>query len=93
LPTEEFAADPNITDTTKHEWISWAPLLALILAIGIYPNLVFRVTDGAVDASLTPCLTVEAGEHAEAMDCDDVYRLDHGDHGEEHAEEHAAAGN
>jgi len=42
---------------------------------------------------LTPCLTVEAGEHAEAMDCDDVYRLDHGDHGEEHAEEHAAAGN
>ncbi|MED5220479.1 MAG: NADH-quinone oxidoreductase subunit M [Actinomycetota bacterium] len=92
-PTEEFADDPNITDTTKHEWISWAPLLALILAIGIYPNLVFRVTDGAVDASLTPCLTVEAGEHAEAMDCDDVYRLDHGDHGEEHAEEHAAAGN
>ena len=89
-PTEEFADDPNITDTTKHEWISWAPLLALILAIGIYPNLVFRVTDGAVDASLTPCLTVEAGEYAEAMGCDDVYRLDHG---EEHGEEHAAAGN
>ena len=47
-PTEEFADDPNITDTTKHEWISWAPLLALIVAIGIYPNLVFRVTDGAM---------------------------------------------
>ncbi len=95
-PTEEFADDPAITDTTKHEWISWAPLLALIVAIGIYPNLIFRVSDGAVDASLTPCLTVEAGEHAEAMDCDDVYRLNHGDHGdhaEEHAEEHAAAGN
>ena len=89
-PTEEFADDPNITDTTKHEWISWAPLLALILAIGIYPNLVFRVTDGAVDASLTPCLTVEAGEYTEAMGCDDVYRLDHG---EEHGEEHAGAGN
>ena len=51
-PTEEFAEDPNITDTTKHEWIAWAPLLALIVAIGVYPNLVFRVTDGAVDASL-----------------------------------------
>jgi len=34
-PKEEFADDPNIHDATKTEWIAWAPLLALILAIGI----------------------------------------------------------
>ena len=61
-PKEEFADDPAITDVTKHEWISWAPILALIVAIGIYPNLVFRVTDGAVDASLDDCLQVSASE-------------------------------
>ena len=78
-PPEEFAEDPNITDTTKHEWIAWAPLLALIVAIGIYPNLVFRVTDGAVDASLNECLRVDeqvltAAEVA-ALGCSDVYGL------------------
>ena len=87
-PPSEFADDPHITDTTKHEWISWAPLLALIVAIGIYPNLVFRVTDGAVDASLTPCLTVEAGEEAEALGCGEAYGFD--DHGSEADDEHAA---
>ena len=86
---EEFADDPHITDTTKHEWISWAPLLALIVAIGIYPNLVFRVTDGAVDASLTPCLSAE-GEEAERLHCADVYKIGHGDG---HDDEHAATDN
>jgi NADH-quinone oxidoreductase subunit M len=78
-PTEEFADDPNITDTTKHEWIAWAPLLALIVAIGIYPNLVFRVTDGAVDASLDECLRVDeqvlTADEVAALGCSDVYGL------------------
>jgi NADH-quinone oxidoreductase subunit M len=78
-PTEEFADDPNITDTTKHEWIAWAPLLALIVAIGIYPNLVFRVTDGAVDASLNECLRVDeqvlTADEVAALGCSDVYGL------------------
>ena len=98
-PTEEFADDPHITDTTKHEWISWAPLPALILAIGIYPNLVFRVTDGAVDASLHPCLQVDASEltaeEAEALGCADVYDVGrgHGGHdGDGHDDDHAAVG-
>jgi NADH-quinone oxidoreductase subunit M len=30
------------------EWLAWTPLLALILALGVYPNLLFDVTDGAV---------------------------------------------
>ncbi len=85
-PKEEFANDPNIHDATKTEWIAWAPLLALILAIGIYPNLVFRATDAAVDASLTPCLTIDADkathEEIESAHCSDVYGL--GDHGSDH---------
>jgi NADH-quinone oxidoreductase subunit M len=44
-PTEEFA-DSDISDVTVPEWIAWTPMLALILVIGIYPNIVFRVTDG-----------------------------------------------
>jgi len=89
-PKEEFADDPNIHDATTTEWIAWAPLLALILAIGIYPNLVFRATDAAVDASLTPCLTIDADksthEEIESAHCSDIYGL--GDHGSDH---HAAS--
>jgi NADH-quinone oxidoreductase subunit M len=48
-PTDEFA-DEDIPDVTIPEWIAWTPMLALILAIGIYPNLVFRVTDGQMSA-------------------------------------------
>jgi NADH-quinone oxidoreductase subunit M len=44
-PTEEFA-DEDIPDVTVPEWIAWAPMLVLILVIGVWPNLVFRVTDG-----------------------------------------------
>ena len=44
-PTEEFA-DEDIPDVNIPEWIAWTPMLVLILVIGIFPNLVFRVTDG-----------------------------------------------
>ena len=89
-PKDEFAEDPNIHDTTKTEWIAWAPLLALILALGIYPNLVFRTTDGAVDASLTPCLTIDVDklshEEIKSAHCPEVYGLE--DHDSDH---HAAS--
>jgi NADH-quinone oxidoreductase subunit M len=48
-PTEEFADEP-IADVTLPEWIAWVPMLALILAIGIFPNIVFHVTDGQATA-------------------------------------------
>ncbi|HEX8803823.1 MAG TPA: NADH-quinone oxidoreductase subunit M [Acidimicrobiales bacterium] len=48
-PTEEFA-DEDIPDVTMPEWIAWVPMLVLILAVGIYPNLVFRVTDGQMSS-------------------------------------------
>ncbi len=44
-PTDEFA-DDDIPDVSIPEWIAWTPMLVLILVIGIFPNIVFRVTDG-----------------------------------------------
>ncbi len=44
-PTDEFT-DDDIPDVSVPEWIAWTPMLVLILVIGVYPNLVFRVTDG-----------------------------------------------
>jgi NADH-quinone oxidoreductase subunit M len=46
-PTEEFA-DEAIDDVSGPEWIAWAPLLALILVLGVYPNLIFSVSNDAV---------------------------------------------
>jgi NADH-quinone oxidoreductase subunit M len=44
-PKDEFA-DADIPDTTGPEWIAWLPLVVLALVIGIFPNIVFRVSDG-----------------------------------------------
>jgi hypothetical protein len=30
------------------EWTAWVPILLLIVALGIFPNIIFRVTDDAV---------------------------------------------
>ena len=51
-PKEEFA-DHHIHDVETTEWLAWAPLLVLIVVIGVYPNLVFRITDGGVTAALS----------------------------------------
>jgi NADH-quinone oxidoreductase subunit M len=48
-PSDEFAEE-DIPDVSIPEWIAWTPMLALILTIGVYPNLVFRVTDGQMSA-------------------------------------------
>jgi NADH-quinone oxidoreductase subunit M len=45
-----------IHDVHTPEWIAWTPLLLLILVLGVYPNLIFRVTDGAVTQSVTRML-------------------------------------
>jgi NADH-quinone oxidoreductase subunit M len=46
-PKEEFA-DTEIADVTTAEWIAWVPLLVLILVLGVYPHLIFQVTDPAM---------------------------------------------
>lgn len=47
-PSEEFADDPHIHDVETPEWLAWTPLLVLILVLGVYPNLIFKVTDGPI---------------------------------------------
>ena len=48
VPSEEFADDPHIHDVEGPEWIAWTPLLALILILGVYPNLLFKVSDASI---------------------------------------------
>ena len=40
--------DAHVHDVHWPEWLAWTPLLIGIVVLGIYPNLIFRVTDGAV---------------------------------------------
>jgi NADH-quinone oxidoreductase subunit M len=46
-PKDEFK-EAHIHDVGTAEWIAWLPLLGLIVALGVYPNLLFKLTDGAV---------------------------------------------
>ncbi len=38
----------HVHDVHWPEWFAWTPLLLLIVALGIYPNFIFRITDPAV---------------------------------------------
>jgi NADH-quinone oxidoreductase subunit M len=46
-PKEEFA-DAHIHDVSTAEWIAWTPMLLLIVVLGVYPQILFGVTDKAV---------------------------------------------
>jgi NADH-quinone oxidoreductase subunit M len=50
--------DTHIHDVHVPEYIAWAPMLVLIVALGIVPNLIFKMTDGpsqqVVSAFATP---------------------------------------
>ena len=48
-PSAEFADEP-IHDLHLTEWIAWVPMLVLILVLGVYPNIIFHVTDPAMSA-------------------------------------------
>src|SRR3546814_330376 len=45
----EFDSE-DIPDLHGTEWIAWLPMLGLILALGVYPHLIFQVTDPAMTA-------------------------------------------
>ena len=47
VPKPEFE-DAHIHDVSSYEWTAWIPILVLILVLGVFPNIVFHVTDGAV---------------------------------------------
>jgi NADH-quinone oxidoreductase subunit M len=46
-PSAEWS-DHHMHDVDTFEWLSWAPLIVLTLAIGIFPNIVFDSTNEAV---------------------------------------------
>ena len=47
-------AMPTSTTSRSIEWIAWTPMLILILVLGVYPQLLFKVIDPAVDAARRP---------------------------------------
>jgi NADH-quinone oxidoreductase subunit M len=51
-PTEEFEHE-HIHDVHLPEYIAWVPMLALILVLGVLPNLVFKQTNGPVTNNVT----------------------------------------
>ncbi len=56
-PKEEFA-DVHVHDVHGPEWVAWTPMLVLILALGVYPALLFDVTDDAVQVVVASALRV-----------------------------------
>jgi NADH-quinone oxidoreductase subunit M len=50
-PTEEFE-DEHIHDMHLTDYIAWAPFIVLIVVLGVYPQLIFKITDAAVVQSL-----------------------------------------
>ena len=46
-PTEEFE-DEHIHDMHLTDYIAWSPMILLIVVLGVYPQLLFGITDGAV---------------------------------------------
>ena len=51
-PSEEFE-DADIHDMHLTDYLAWTPMIVFIVILGIYPNLIFRVTDAAVIHSLS----------------------------------------
>ncbi len=48
----------DLHDVNRIEWIAWTPMLILILVLGVFPQLLFRVFDPAVSA-----LVEQLGNH------------------------------
>ncbi|MDP8991566.1 MAG: NADH-quinone oxidoreductase subunit M [Actinomycetota bacterium] len=51
--TNEEFADLHVHDVHGPEWVAWTPMLVLIVVLGVFPGLLFRITDGAVQTLTT----------------------------------------
>jgi NADH-quinone oxidoreductase subunit M len=60
-PQEEWE-DHHFHDVELPEWIAWVPLLILIVAVGVFPALVFNVTDESVQVGLRGVTELAAGK-------------------------------
>jgi NADH-quinone oxidoreductase subunit M len=70
-PKDEFAEEA-VSDVTVPEWIAWAPMLVLIVVIGFFPNLVFRVSDGQISSVADWIAEVDGGDVGDAGDGPEV---------------------
>ena len=53
-PSTTSTTDVDIHDVTVIEWIAWTPMLIAILVLGVYPQLLFKIIDPAVDRAGRP---------------------------------------
>jgi NADH-quinone oxidoreductase subunit M len=60
----------HVHDVHVPEYVAWVPMLVLILALGVYPNMLFQVTDAAVE-SVTVDVPSEPGETITASGVDE----------------------
>ena len=58
--TKDEFVDVHVHDVHGPEWLAWAPMLFLIVALGVFPGLMFRMTDGAVQ-TVTAALQAVGG--------------------------------
>ncbi len=94
VPKDEFS-DAHIHDVHGPEWLAWTPLLVAILGFGIFPGVIFNVTDDAVQGIATT-LHGDSGRLVHEPPHEDEDHVDHPDplaedapEGAEHAEEPA----
>jgi NADH-quinone oxidoreductase subunit M len=59
-PKDEWKGE-HFHDVEPPEWLAWTPLLILIFVIGLLPNLVFRISDGAVQETLRGVTQLASG--------------------------------
>jgi NADH-quinone oxidoreductase subunit M len=50
LPERWDKPEARLLDTSRGEWLAWAPLVALIVVLGLVPSLIFGITNDAVTA-------------------------------------------
>ncbi len=55
-PKQHGEHHEHVHDVHVSEGIAWAPLVVLIVLLGVYPGLLFKSTDKAVGNSLAACL-------------------------------------
>jgi NADH-quinone oxidoreductase subunit M len=51
-PLDRWRDEP-LQDVMTVEWVAWTPLLVLVLALGLFPRLLFGVQNDAVARLLT----------------------------------------
>ena len=47
-PKEEFE-HAHLHDVSTSEWIAWLPLILGTVVFGLFPNLIFSITNGAAE--------------------------------------------